>query len=86
MRNHPFSLIGNIKIDDIYQKYIGRFYAYLAMSKGQFLKGTICSYKDLMAFSFSTTIADVRVEKRFVRKLVEDGIDVELKTNGVFYE
>lgn len=78
--------IGNIKIDDIYQKYIGRFYAYLAMSKGQFLKGTICSYKDLMAFSFSTTIADVRVEKRFVRKLVEDGIDVELKTNGVFYE
>ena len=46
--------IGNIKIKDIYQPYIEGFSAFIAMSKGQYLKGTICSYQDTLVFTFSS--------------------------------
>ena len=56
------------------------------MSKGQHLKGTICSYGDTLVFSFSYDLVDASVQRGFFRKIASDGIAVEIKSNGVNYE
>ena len=78
--------IGNQVILEEYQPYVKMFYAFLAMSKGQNLKGTICSYQDTLVFSFSSVLRDTSVQRGFFRRLAEDGIDVEIESNGVYYE
>ena len=78
--------IGNISIEEPYRPYVEMFLAFLAMSKGQDIKGTICSYGDTLAFSFSYTLKDVSVQRCFFRKLAADGIAVEIDSNGVNYE
>ena len=78
--------IGNISVREEYESYIEGFHAYLAMSKGQNLKGTICSYKDTLVFTFSFILKDTSVQKAFFRKLASDGLDVSIESNGVCYE
>ena len=78
--------IGNISVREEYEPYIEGFHAYLAMSKGQNLKGTICSYKDTLVFTFSFILKDTSVQKAFFRKLASDGLDVSIESNGVCYE
>lgn len=78
--------IGNITVQEEYQPYIQMFGAFLAMSKGQFLKGTICSYKDRLMFTFSSILADASVQKCFFRRLSKDGLCVTVESNGVYYE
>ena len=75
--------IGNIGVDEEYRQYVEMFHAFLAMSKGQHLKGTICSYGSMLVFSFSFDLKDVSVQRGFFRKIAADGIEVELETNGV---
>ena len=75
--------IGNIGVDEAYRPYVEMFHAFLAMSKGQHLKGTICSYGSMLVFSFSFDLKDVSVQRGFFRKIAADGIEVELETNGV---
>ncbi len=78
--------IGSVAIAEPYQPYVEMFLAFLAMSKGQDIKGTVCSYKDTLAFSFSYTLKDVSIQRAFFRKLAADGISVEIDSNGVSYE
>jgi NRPS condensation-like uncharacterized protein len=78
--------IGNITIDDIYKPYVEMFHAFLAMSKGQHIKGTICSYGNTLAFNFSYDLADPSVQRGFFRKIAEDGVAVRVESNGVNYE
>ncbi len=78
--------IGNIPIAEPYRPYVEMFHAFLAMSKGQDIKGTICSYKDTLAFSFSYILKDASIQRAFFRKLAADGIAVEIDSNGVNYE
>lgn len=78
--------IGNITVEDAYRPYIRSFYAILAMSKGQDIKGTICSYDDTLTFTFSSRFCDAVVQRGFFRQLSQDGIPVELETNGVYYD
>lgn len=78
--------IGNVKVDEAYQPYVEMFHAFIAMSKGQNLKGTVCSYGDTLAFTFSTVYMDTSVERAFFRKIAKDGVDVIIETNGEFYE
>ena len=78
--------IGNISVREEYEPYIEGFHAYLAMSKGQNLKGTICSYQDTLVFTFSSIFSEALVQKAFFRKIAADGVDVEIETNGVYYE
>ncbi len=76
--------IGKIRIDERYEPYIERFHANIAMSKGQYLKGTICAFRDDYVFTFSTVYADTSVERVFFKQLKSDGVDVRIETNGVF--
>lgn len=78
--------IGNIKVREEYQPYIKQFHAFLSMSKGQNIKGCICSYRDELVFSFSSVLEDVSVQKRFFQKLASDGVAVVIETNGVYHE
>ncbi len=78
--------IGNIQVEDIYKPYIESFHAFLAMSKGQHIKGTICSYDDTLVFSFSYDLLDTGIQKTFFRKIAQDGIDLSIGSNGVNYE
>ena len=78
--------IGNIKVEDAYKPYIEKFHSFIAMSKGQSMKGTICSYEDTLVFTFSSIFSDTMIQRAFFRKLSSDGIDVKIETNGVYYE
>ena len=77
--------IGNVKIDEPYQQYIDLWHAFIAMSKGQLIKGCVCSYGDSLVFSFTSVFEDPAVQRGFFRKIAEDGIDVEIVTNDVYY-
>lgn len=78
--------IGNIAVAEEYRPYIEMFGAFLAVSKGQYLKGTICSYGDKLMFTFSSILADTSVQRGFFRRLAEDGLEVSVESNGVYYE
>ncbi len=76
--------IGNIQVEELYRPYIEMFHSFIAMSKGQSLKGTICSYGDTLVFTFSSVFSDTSVQKCFFRKIAEDGVEIQLETNGVY--
>ena len=78
--------IGNIQVKEEYQDYIRQFSAFLSMSKGQNIKGTICSYKDTLVFTISSNLVGTYVQRVFFHRLAEDGIAVQIETNGVYEE
>ncbi len=78
--------IGNITVPEEYRPYVKMFYAYLAMSKGQYIKGTICSYGDTLVFSFSSILRETYVQRGFFRRLSSDGLEIEIESNGVYYD
>lgn len=76
--------IGNIAVEEEYREYIRSFHAILAMSKGQGLKGTICSYGDTLTFTFSSIFEEPVVQRCFFRQISQDGVPVEIESNGVY--
>lgn len=77
--------VGNIIIDDIYKPYIDIFHAFLTISTGQHIKGTVCSYEGTLIFTFSYNLIDPSIQRCFFRKLADDGLHVEIESNGVHY-
>ena len=78
--------IGNVTVAKDYEPYVEMFHVFLAMSKGQHLKGTICSYKETLVFNFSFDLSDMSVQRCFFRKIAADGVDIKIDSNGVNYE
>ena len=78
--------VGFVKLDPVYEPYVKMFRSFIAMSKGQFLKGTVNSYQDTLVFTFSSIFADTSVQREFFRKIAEEGVPVQIETNGVYYE
>ena len=78
--------LGNIRVRREYEAYIQQFYAFLSRSKGQDLKGCVCSYQDTLVFTFSSVLKDTAVQRGFFRFLASEGIPVRIETNGVYYE
>ncbi len=76
--------IGNIRLEPEYEPYVKEFVAFLAMSKGQLLKATICSYQDTLVVSFSSVLAEPHVQRAFFRQLAKDGLEVTIESNGVY--
>lgn len=77
--------VGAVEVEEPYRPYIEQFHAFLAISKGQHIKGTICSYGDTLVFSFSYDLIDPSVQRGFFQKLASDGLSVEIESNGVNY-
>lgn len=78
--------LGVVPVAEPYRDYIKEFHAVLSMSKGQNVKGAVCSYGDNLVFTFSSCLRDTSVQKAFFRQVAEDGCKVEIETNGVYYE
>lgn len=79
------SNMGSIAVDDVYRPYIDMFHIFMALSKGQPMKGTVCSFGDRLVFSFSFGLKDVSIQRGFFRTLSADGLSVEIESNGVHY-
>lgn len=77
--------VGVIDVADAYKPYIDQFHAFLAISKGQHIKGTVLSYNGTLVFTFSYDLVDPSLQRGFFRKLAEDGLHVEIESNGVHY-
>ena len=78
--------VGFVKPDPAYEPYIKMFRAFIPMSKGQNIKGTVCSYKDTLVFTFTSVFSDTSIQREFFRKIASDGVTVGIETNGVYYE
>lgn len=78
--------IGNIELRDPYKKYVEHFYTTLSMSKGQNMKGGICSYNGVLTFTFSSVLSDTSIQKRFFQTIAKDGVAVAVESNGVYDE
>ncbi|MCM1178884.1 MAG: hypothetical protein NC347_01410 [Clostridium sp.] len=78
--------IGNIELRQPYQQYVEHFYTTISMSKGQNMKGGICSYNGVLTFTFSSVLADTSIQKRFFQTIVKDGVAVAVESNGAYDE
>ena len=78
--------IGTVPISEEYRPYIKAFHAFLPTSKGQPIRSTVCSYEGRLTFSFSYDIRDTSVQRGFFRRMSQDGLQVQLESNGVSYE
>ena len=78
--------IGSISFEDEYRPYIRAFHAFLPTSKGQPVRSTVCSYEGRLIFTFSYDIKDTSAQRGFFRRLSEDGLLLQLESNGVSYE
>ncbi|MBO5461661.1 MAG: hypothetical protein J5983_07710 [Ruminococcus sp.] len=78
--------VGKIDVAEPYRPFVEMFHVFMAISKGQHMKGSICSYNDTLVFTFSFDLKDPSIQRGFFRKLVQDGIKVEVESNGVHYE
>lgn len=78
--------LGVIDVDENYASYIKDFYVILSMSIGQNIKCGICSYNNSLIVTFSSCLKDVSIQKTFFRCLANEGIEVQIESNGGYYE
>ncbi len=78
--------VGFVQMEEPYGAYVKMIRSFLPMSKGQNIKGTINSYKDTLVFTFTSVFSDTSIQREFFRKIAEDGVTVQIETNGVYYE
>ena len=78
--------IGNMKLDSPYDEYVKFIYCFLPFSAGQRMKGTITSFKDTMVYAVGSAYKDTSVQREIYRQIANDGVNVTIETNGVFYE
>lgn len=84
-RAHTLTLsnIGPIMLDEEYQKYIERFHFVIGVSERQRLKCGVCSCGDEMIITFSSVLADTKLQDYFFDSMRDQGIPVETEGNGV---
>lgn len=80
------SNLGVIKLLPEYQSYVKRFHFIMGVSKKQPMKCIVCSYGTELVFTFSSVLEDTSLQRHFFKKLSQDGIPVEIESNGVYYE
>lgn len=78
--------VGNVELREPYQKYVEHFYAMLAMSKGQNMKGAIVSYNGTLIVTFTSCLQDLSIQKRFFQCITADGVEAAVETNEYLEE
>lgn len=83
-RAHTMTLsnIGPISIEPEYRQYIEKFHFLIGVSNRQRVKCGVCSYGDEVVVSFTSVLADTRLQDYFFDCLRERGIPVETEGNG----
>ena len=77
--------LGVLGTKEPYSDYIERFQAVLSMSKGQNIKMTAISFQNTLTLTFSSRLQERDIQRLFFRKLSEDGVEVTVETNGLYY-
>ncbi len=73
--------VGTVELREPYRDYVEHFYAMLSMSKGQNLKGAICSYNGTLILTFTSCLNDNAIQKRFFQTITAEGVEVAVETN-----
>ena len=81
-----FSNVGRIGIIGKYKPYIEYFLMLIAPEPVEKIKCSACTFEDKMVFTFTSILNDNSIEKRFYEFLKEQGIKVEIESNGVLDE
>ena len=84
-RNHTITLsnIGPIRVDEEYQDAIKQCHLIIGVSKRQPMKCAVCAYGEDVIVSFTSVYEDTKVQDRFFGILKNNGVPVELESNGV---
>ncbi len=77
------SNIGLIQMEEDYEKEVERFHIMIGVSRRQPMKCAVCSYRDEVAVTFTSAFQDTRLQDSFFGFLKENGIPVNLESNGV---
>lgn len=78
--------MGAVKVPDDMKPFIERFDIYMGIPFSRRTNCAIISYEDTLTINFASCIIEADVERRFFRKLVEDGIHVTIESNRSFEE
>lgn len=78
-----YSNIGRIGIMGKYKDYIQYFMMLIAPEPIEKIKCTSCSFENRIVFTFTSILQDNSIEKGFYNFLREQGIKVEIESNGV---
>lgn len=78
--------MGAMKVPEDMKPFIERFDIYMGMPFSQRTNCAIISFEDTLTINFASCIIEADVERRFFRKLVEDGIHVTIESNRSFEE
>ena len=80
-----FSNIGRIGMIGKYHQFIKKFMILIAPEQVEKIKCSSCSYADKLVFTFTSTLEDTQIEKEFYTFLRQQGIEVNIKDNGVHH-
>jgi NRPS condensation-like uncharacterized protein len=77
--------VGSLQVKEEYEPYITDYYCFLSRSYGQDIKACISSFRDKLTISFSSVLKDTSIQRCFFRKFAEEGLDITIESNGVYY-
>lgn len=66
-----------------YKNYIEYFMMLLSPEQVEKIKCSACTFEDKMVFSFTSILKDTSIEKEFYEFLINNGVNVEIESNGV---
>ena len=78
-----FSNVGRMGIIGKYKPYIDSFLMLIAPEPVEKIKCSACTYENKMVFTFTSILNDNRIEKRFYNFIKEQGVNIEIESNGV---
>ena len=77
--------IARVTVEEDYKAYIRSYYSFLPFSLGHNLKAAVTSYEDRLIVAFTSALIDTSIVRDVFRQMSEDGLHIEIETNGVFY-
>ncbi len=78
--------MGALLVPDDMKPFLERFDIYMGMPYSQRTNCAVISFEDILTINFASCIIEADVERRFFRKLVQDGIHVKIESNRSFEE
>ena len=80
------SNIGKITLPEGYQDRVSHFEFVVNASAVDPMKCGICAYNNKLVLTLSSQLSENLIERNFFRKLSEEGLKVEIESNGAYYE
>lgn len=77
------SNLGTIQLKKDFADEVENFYFFLSPSQSEKMKYSICSYQDILTFTYHSSLADTSVITYLIRSLTEENQEILVKTNNV---